>query len=465
MTDPREKDLDRKDWPIPTDVDDDGRSSFLVKLQEGLWPKGRRALAFGLERAKRHICADIQIDPALTEDVQHRIKELVARASVYSPFYEPPDFTLYFKVTYSADQSEVWEDLITLPGVAVVQAVRRINSPTLYLEDPYVLRQGYLATAPEGIGAKDVWDLPGGQGKGVRFVDVEEGWAFEHEEILPLEVKLIHGVNNEFAQPHGTAVLGIVAARENGVGITGVAPSLDSVSVSSVWEKHNKKNLPLAIVRALEVLRPGDVLLIEIHIHDGYIWLPIEMDILVLELIRLGSALGITVIEPAGNGAGNLDTHQWPKGHPILIDSGAVIVGACHPHIAGIGHEIIEGSNYGKRVGCYAWGYSIYSASVAKRFSFHHPNGRGVKGDDVLRTYGSFSATSGASAIVAGAAACIQGMARARLDAPLSPTALRNLLYNVKINTPVTRKEIILGAMPNLSQIATVLEQQFRFKS
>src|SRR5438477_471238 len=60
---------------------------------------------------------------------------------------------------------------------------------------------------------------------------------------------------------HGTAVLGEVIGKDNGRGVVGIAPDVERVVTSSI----GGVAVADAIDTAAEVLRPGDVLLIELH--------------------------------------------------------------------------------------------------------------------------------------------------------------------------------------------------------
>ncbi len=48
--------------------------------------------------------------------------------------------------------------------------------------DPYNADQDYLDAAPTGINARWAWTQPNGEGAGVGFVDLEQGWFPNHED-------------------------------------------------------------------------------------------------------------------------------------------------------------------------------------------------------------------------------------------------------------------------------------------
>lgn len=93
--------------------------------------------------------------------------------------------------------------------------------------------QGYLeAASAGGVDAKFLWASPGGDGAGVRWIDIEGGWTLNHED-LP-NPPLISGFNEPTLQTHGTNVLGVIAGVENGIGVTGIAHGATLVGCISI---------------------------------------------------------------------------------------------------------------------------------------------------------------------------------------------------------------------------------------
>ena len=88
--------------------------------------------------------------------------------------------------------------------------------------------QGYLNAAPQGVDARYAWTLPGGRGQGVRIIDIEGGWNFNHEDLRRNVGGLLGGTNNT-GDPrwleHGTAVFGEMTGDRNSFGVTGISPS------------------------------------------------------------------------------------------------------------------------------------------------------------------------------------------------------------------------------------------------
>ncbi len=153
---------------------------------------------------------------------------------------------------------------------------------------------------------------------------------------------------------------------------------------------------------------------------------PIEIQDAVYDAIRLATALGVVVIQPAGNGGMDLDgliprdgdavpQAFLNRSDPSFRDSGAIMVGAGSSTLP---RTRLEFSNYGSRVDVHAWGENIATASVDV-------------GDGNKDSYGVFDGTSGAAPIVAGAALCAQGIVAARRGpggGRLMPAELRRVL-------------------------------------
>jgi hypothetical protein len=284
----------------------------------------------------------------------------------------------------------------------------------------YAELQGYLAPAPEGIDAAAVWAQPGGRGQGVRFADIEGAWNARHEDLPGDRMTLVAGpqIPGRDWEAHGTAVVGEVAGKDNGLGMTGIAPDVDGIVVASI----GAGEVADAIDRAQQALGPGDVLLIELQgMGPGGRWIPVEYWADTYDAIKVATARGVVVIEAAGNGAADLDDRMY-KGafDPRKKDSGAIMVGAGGPPRAGFTDRArLDFSNYGRRVDVQGWGRKVATLDY----------GDLQRCATIDRHYtGEFSGTSSASPIVAGAAVQIEGVYRARTGRPVSPAKLRDVL-------------------------------------
>jgi hypothetical protein len=383
------------------------------------------------------------------------IQLLVDQAAEIDQSYHPPNLLTYFQIDCPpginpqllADSLLAWETV----QAAYVESMPILPFPCVTLGDPRLSKQGYLKKAPEGIDAEYAWTFMEGCGKGISFVDLEKGWMLNHEDLKSANIQIIHGINKTGldAIDHGTAVLGIVVGVDNKVGGIGIAPNAET-KVASIFTTATNWSTSDAILKAISTLKFGDMLLLELSTPKYF---PIETYLGLFDTIRLGTALGIVIIEPAGNGSEDLDTYKDLTGkftlnraHQDFKDSGTIMVAAVKsykiPHepykgIAGVG------TNTGSRIDCYAWGTHIDTCWC---------DSLGTK--SLYKT--DFGGTSGASAIIAGAALIVQGIAEAKLKYRFSGWQLRKILSEPTNGTsPATPMlgSYGLGIMPDLKKI------------
>jgi hypothetical protein len=356
--------------------------------------------------------------------------------------------------------------------------------------------QVYLNTAPEGIDARYAWTVPGGSGDGVNIIDIEGGWDFNHEDLSHNKGGMIGGVNYyDLAWiEHGTAVLGEMSGDRNGFGVTGICPNARISAVSCWWPElvFYDTALAPAIKLAADRLRPGDIILLEVHERGprynftsptkpysqaGYIAVEWWPDIYVA--IRYAVNRHIIVVEAAGNGNENLDDplydinprNSFPRWwqNPFRrrrLDSGAILVGAGSPPAGTHGRNEWQGasgkdiyvdrsrlsfSNYGKVIDAQGWGREVTTTGYG--YLWKDPGDP----DNISRWYTDrFNGTSSAAPIVVGALACVQGVLRRHRRNPLSPARARKLLRETGSpqedahERPRTQR---IGNRPDLRQI------------
>jgi hypothetical protein len=350
-----------------------------------------------------------------------------------------------------------------VPEVDLAYAELAVTKPQSPPDDnPLAAQQGYLDEADTGIGARLVWDQLEGDEIDVGLVDVEQDWFLEHQDFENKNFELIHGDNRrEFDEDHdgrhGTRVLGVLIAENNALGGIGIAYGIKSVGLVSHYKHAEKTDLHVAegIAPAITQMKPGDVLLLEVD-RDG---LPTEIDDADFDAIRLASAHGIVVVEAAGNKGSDLDDLKHAKSGDLILrrkppdqgfrDSGAVLVGAAKPSLP---HNWFYGSNYGSRVDCYAWGDLMWTCDVDLELA----DGQNDSGESYT---GEFGNTSGAAAIVAGAALVLQWKYQST-GSRLSPLQMRRLLSDPDLGTPQgpLDEDKTIGVMPNLPKLFEELD-------
>lgn len=353
-----------------------------------------------------------------------------------------PDLNLFYGVTFT-DAASMQESLDTIATMRVIEYAEAEPQPApppavdLYPPSPFLdFRQTYRASAPLGVGINDVETQPGGRGENVRIADVEFGWITDHEDLDAPQS--IDGFPDAEWMDHGAAVTGVLRAAENEYGMTGLAPQCELALVSVYADSSMTYNLPNAINVAAARLRPGDVLLIEQQLacFDGYC--PPEWNRATSAAIRNATARGVVVIEAAGNGGFNLDESRFAD--KFGSDSGAIVVGAGR---ASALHDAVPLSNFGSRVDLQGFGENVATLGFGDAFN--------PLPDPRQRYTASFSGTSSAAAIVAGAAAVVQSVRKAHALPPLTSQQMRQLLIDT--GTPQQGGGHI-GPLPNVAAAA-----------
>lgn len=374
---------------------------------------------------------------------------LVDLAMERDPSYKGHRFDRWF--TVDAPRAMRSEELVErLLAWEIVEGARpdapAIDPVVNAANDPRSPNQGYLNPAPEGIDAEFAWTVAGGAGAGQRFVDLEQGWTLDHEDLAAHGATLLFGILQNGSRPHGTSVLGEVCAVDNAVGCVGIVPEVAGVNVTS--HSGSLANVADAIMGALPSMDGGNVLLLEVQTVTPaapVFGAPIELLDDAFEAIRLASALGIAVVEAGGNGTNDLDVVTNFAGLQVLNpaspdfrDSGAIVVGAAS---SAAPHTRMGFSSFGPRVDCFAWGENVNTTTSNSA------------GSQTLYTT-TFNGTSSASPIITGAALAVQGAATAGGGAPLSPAQLRAVLSDPATGTPsINPAADEIGVMPDLRSI------------
>ncbi|MDQ1918931.1 S8 family serine peptidase [Massilia pseudoviolaceinigra] len=398
----------------------------------------------------------ITVTPVFSSEVRNKqLGAVTTRALELDTSYKPADFSTFFYIDAPGDTDMVAlaKTLLNWNSVQTAYIDRAGPPPVIPSDDPQRANQGYLDPAPDGIDAEYAWTLPGGDGAGQRFIDLEAGWTLEHEDLAAHAITLLHGDIYDPHRFHGTAVLGTICAVDNAIGCVGIVPKADADVVSFYGSTRAD-----AILVAIANLSFGDVLLIEAQVYlNGTSMLgPIEAYDAEFEAIRLATATGIIVIEAGGNGTDNgatpelnMDTYTTLEGKAILNrddanpdfrDSGAIMVTAAS---AAAPHTRQPYAPHGRRVDCYAWGESITTLDS-------------VPGSVTNAYTSSFAGTSGASAIIAGAALAVQGGASAQVPPQprFGPLQMRAILSDMARGTRASPAETTqIRVMPDLRRI------------
>jgi hypothetical protein len=262
--------------------------------------------------------------------------------------------------------------------------------------------------------------VAGGNGDGIRVIDLEQGWNFNHEDLR--QRTRPQRIGKPADRDHGTATLGVISADLGAQlsGVLGVAFAC-SVEGASAWTANGRFNPEDALLAASADLPPGSVVLVELQWGNNLTAL--ETGDLFRRVTSAVTDRGIHVVAAAGNGGRSLDTFGI---HQPELDSGSILVGAGGSHYGGHPLERVARSNWGARVNVQGWGQDVVTCGgnrdgMPAWYDF-------VPDADSSRCYTkSFSLTSSASAIVAGAVACVSGAARTA-NRVVTPAVMRDVL-------------------------------------
>jgi subtilisin family serine protease len=325
--------------------------------------------------------------------------------------------------------------------------------------------QGYLDPAPVGMDVRYAWTLAGGRGENVRVIDIEVNWNLAHTDLVVATSNsfiLVEGVDPQpqFNKDHGAAVLGEIIAAADGKGITGIAYQSQIGLLNPLTAGNPFPRIADAIDLAIRRSQPGDIILIEdqsvkgprLDPNTGRGLLPIEFEQDIFDAIKRATDAGLVVIEPAGNGGENLDDGIYQGRFSRSHDSGAIMVGAgfvpANFSNEGADRTRTDESNYGARVDVQGWGRAIATCGYGDI--------KLGQGENNFYT-AKFGGTSGASAMIAGAAAVLQSIVKQRGLAPLTSVQMRRLLATT--GTPQAGNlNKLIGPRPNLRAAIAGLE-------
>ncbi len=333
----------------------------------------------------------------------------------------------------------------------------------------YSGQQGYLIDAngrlvlgDNGIEASTyAWGLTDngtniGRGLGVKVFDIEQGWQVGHEDLPITKSNLIDSANSSQQDwvDHGTAVLGVIGGIDNGIGVTGIASDAQLLMISDVQSAElAPRSLADAINLAVTNGLPGDVIVIPLEAlgpiseeapdptctdadNASFEDIPVEYWDANFDAISAATTAGFNVVEAAGNGQMNLDDDRYnDKFDEDTRDSGAILVAGGTSDT----RSPVCSTNYGSRVDLQGWGENVVTTGYGDLDGYTGPN----------TSYTAvFGGTSAAAAIVAGAVASFEGVAKDRAYT-LTSAEVRDALHSTGTKQdPTSAKHI--GPLPNL---------------
>ncbi|SPL72563.1 S8 family serine peptidase [Acinetobacter stercoris] len=346
-------------------------------------------------------------------------------------------------------------------------STRSAASPTTEKTPDFTSQQGYLnaptyLTTPSytlgGINWQNVRYKVGARGENITVISAEtDRWNINHSD-LPTSYRNF-GTETKIDY-HDTSSVGIMGAKDNGFGVTGIA---NQARFGHLFARHYDTSLP-SIIEAGDALQAGDVVQIGMQVGATGItncsktcYVPIEYQPAWYDAIKTLTDKGIIVIQAAGNGNVNLDSPDFKKKFDVSNrDSGAIIAGA----VCATDGKKASFSSYGKRVTSASWGCWDVVSTTTNNVAVDLYNG----GDNDQYTK-SFAGTSSANPIIAGAAASLSGYAKAR-RLTLTPREVRTILAStgtsLKGSDGRTSDSAVIGTQPDLVRAFASVDQKLR---
>ena len=251
--------------------------------------------------------------------------------------------------------------------------------------------------------------------KNIKVGIIDTGIEATHEDLAGAVVENVDFTGQNKKNPidengHGTHVAGIIAARENGVGVIGVAP-LCNLYVAKAFDKNGNAQ-PFSVIKALEWMIQKDVDVINMSFSAKTTTKQYD------EIIKKVYDKGITMVCAAGNeGEGDgKDTIGYPARYEQCIAVTAV----------DIDKKRADFSSAGRKAEVCAAGKNIYSSYLNN-------------------TYATLSGTSMATPIITGAVALLQSKAYKRYNRRLLPHEIRLLLHIYAENLGFDGRDVNYG--------------------
>lgn len=373
---------------------------------------------------------------ALTREEQKKVLEAA---------YQNPDFELAY---FEPKTKNASMDLF-------IQSPLNFMRATGVSINEFESLQYYLNSAPEGVGAKEAWTIPGGTGKGIRVVDVENGWDHDHAEFMPT---FWSNAPAGSLNHHGTAVWGEIAADRDGEGMTGISYDVEfgTAYVGFNGFSDYPKFISQGLEEALANMVMGDVIVIEQHapmMSTSFAadWGPVEYIPAVFDILKAATETGIHCVAAAGNGYTNLDDPKYSGAFDLKVrDSGCILVGAAHPPSSFMPYTRCDFSDYGSRVDAFGYGQDVPTTGYGDLLNEKTKDGKSFSFTS------SFAGTSSATPIVAGAVASVLGIAKAQ-NKTITPKKMREALRATGTPQQGNVDAERIGNLPNITELLKYL--------
>ncbi|NBM54673.1 S8 family serine peptidase [Proteus vulgaris] len=397
----------------------------------------------------RSLLSDISLVPVISS-----IHQLPPKNNINSISISFNDLNKYYYIKLPDNNQYSLENVIKIlkqhPDIEYVQSVpiQPIEPPNItpdftqyqqYLDDP---ERTANINKIIGLGILGAWKQEA-YGQGIQVADIEWDFNLSHHDLSTDNITPLLPFNEKTSQAdHGTAVAGLIMGKKDGKGITGLAYKLDMFYAISELTCGRID----AIIASKRILHAGDIVLYEMQTiceHQAYV--PADYEMHIWEATRALTDAGIIVIMAAGNGGVDLDLPAY-ESYRQRHDNNSIRVGAGSPYTL----NRLPFSTHGSPIHVQAWGEDVATAGYGDLF----------RSDDNHTYTASFSGTSSASALVAGAAAMIQSWYKGNTNRVLTPVQMRDLL--IRTGTfPLLKDKI--GPLPNVNNAILYLKKLIKY--
>jgi len=312
----------------------------------------------------------------------------------------------------------------------------------------------------KGLNIRKAWEA-GVKGRGARVHFSDGGLHVNHEDLRgnPKLKVIPPAVNSD--PDHGTASVGVLLARDNGLGMTGVCHAAELFLYDN--RANDARGFSQTLKKLLAYARAGDIVAVNrqtANINALGTFLPSLHDKTWWDVTQALTERGAVVLNAACNGTYKTDDNaRTTQGYGVDLaqwsyfndhgDADAILVGACHSW-DGRPHQY---SNYSYRYRMLnAWGDSVATLGYGE-LQDKHGHDR-----DYTDNYGG---TSSATPLVTGALALIQSYAIEQHHLYLNANQMHLLVMQsgYKDATLPGSDRLPMGARPNVLGALMLLDQ------
>lgn len=219
----------------------------------------------------------------------------------------------------TSEEADLVSTLTTLDSIEDDHPRTFSNLPGSGLIGKLQVGEQVIPYGVELVKAPEFWDVYGSRGAGVSVCVIDSGVRASHEDLAGANISgsdVIVGPWNQDDVGHGTHVTGTIAARDNGVGVIGVAPDV-SIYMVRVDDEEGRPTVSSLVDSMLACYDAGaDIINMSL---GGPSASSAE-----IYASRYLSNLGVLLISSSGNLGDSINFLEFPAGYEDVMSVGAV---------------------------------------------------------------------------------------------------------------------------------------------